>query len=256
MSVPHRARKRFGQHFLADEHVLAKIVEAVCPGAADRLLEIGPGRGALTGYLHGSTERYLAVELDRDLIAPLRARFPDIEVVNADILGVDLDALLTPAPWRIVGNLPYNISSPLLLKLFKHLDRIRDMHFMFQRELGARLAAEPGTRDWGRLSVVTQLHCEVEALFDVPPEAFVPPPKVYSQVVRLTPRTAPPAVDAGRFDEVLRLAFSARRKRIANGLKTLAVDWEAAGVDRGARPDELSVCDFVNLANAVGPVNG
>jgi 16S rRNA (adenine1518-N6/adenine1519-N6)-dimethyltransferase len=252
VSVPHRVRKRFGQHFLADEHVLEKIVEAVRPGAADRLLEIGPGHGALTGYLYGSTERYLAVELDRDLIAPLRARFPDLEVVNADILKVDLDALLTPPPWRIVGNLPYNISSPLLLKLFGDLERIRDMHFMFQRELGARLAAEPGTRDWGRLSVVTQLRCEVEALFDVPPEAFVPPPKVYSQVVRLTPRPAPAAVDPGRFDEVLRLAFSARRKRIANGLKTLAVDWEAAGVDRGARPDELSVRDFVNLANAVG----
>jgi 16S rRNA (adenine1518-N6/adenine1519-N6)-dimethyltransferase len=252
VSRPHRARKRFGQHFLVDEHVLQRIADSLRPAATDRLLEIGPGHGALTALLYGTTERYLAVELDRDLIAPLRARFQGLEIVNADILRVDLDALLEPPPWRIVGNLPYNISSPLLLKLFRHLERIRDMHFMFQRELGARLTGAPGTRDWGRLSVVTQLRCEVEALFDVPPEAFSPPPRVHSQVVRLTPRSAPETVDPRALDEVLQLAFSARRKRIANGLKTLNVDWESAGVDQGARPEELTVDDFVNLAKAVG----
>jgi len=254
MSSQHRARKRFGQHFLVDEGVLQHISDAVRPQADQQLLEIGPGPGALTHYLYGTVDRFVAVELDRDLIAPLKARFPELELVSADILKVDLDSLLVPPGWRIVGNLPYNISSPLLLKLFRHLALIDDMHFMFQRELGARLSAVPGTKDWGRLSIVTQYHCDVESLFDVPPEAFSPPPKVHSQLVRLTPRADPQMVNGAQFDAVLRLAFSARRKRIANGLKTLHVDWVAACVDPGARPDELSVQDFVSLANASQPL--
>ncbi|MGD8830794.1 MAG: 16S rRNA (adenine(1518)-N(6)/adenine(1519)-N(6))-dimethyltransferase RsmA [Pseudomonadales bacterium] len=249
--MSHRARKRFGQHFLVDEGVLARIADVVRPRPDDRLLEIGPGHGALTAHLYGHTERYVAVELDRDLIAPLKARFPDLELVSADILKVDLEQLLEPPPWRVVGNLPYNISSPLLLRLFGHLPRIRDMHFMFQRELGARLGAEPGTKSWGRLGVVTQYYCEVESLFDVPPQAFAPPPKVHSRVVRLIPRAEPEPVDVVWFDRVLKLAFSSRRKHIANGLRSLVVDWERAGVDPRARPDVLSVSDFVNLTNAV-----
>ncbi len=250
MSRAPRARKRFGQHYLTDEGVLQRIADALRPGPGDRLLEIGPGPGALTGYLYGLAGTYAAVELDRDLIEPLRSRFPDLDLHSADILKVDLDELLDPPGWRLVGNLPYNISSPLLLKLFRHLPRIQDMHFMFQRELGARLGALPGGGNWGRLGVVTQYHCRVEILFDVPPEAFSPPPKVHSQVIRLTPRRELAPVDAERFRQVLQLAFSSRRKRIANGLKSLDVDWEAAGVDPGVRPDVLSVRDFVNLANA------
>lgn len=246
-----RARKRFGQHFLIDEGVLQRLADCISARETDRMLEVGPGPGALTAHLFGETRQYLAVELDRDLIAPLGARFPGLELISADILRVNLDSLLEPPGWRLVGNLPYNISSPLLLKLFRHLDRIEDMHFMFQRELAERLCARPGGKGWGRLGVVTQYHCHVEALFDVPPEAFAPPPKVHSRVVRLWPRERREAVDPGMFAQVLRLAFSARRKRIANGLKTLAVDWEAAGVSADVRPDELSVVDFVNLANAV-----
>ena len=250
MSRPPRARKRFGQHYLVDEGVLQRIADVVRPRRDDRLLEIGPGMGALTGYLYGRTDTFAAVELDRDHIGPLRRKFPDLRLISADILKLDLDEVLTPPGWRLAGNLPYNISSPLLLKLFRHLPRIQDMHFMFQRELGARLGAEPGSRDWGRLGVVTRYHCEVEILFDVPPEAFEPPPRVHSQVVRLVPRSELARVDAERFRRVLQLAFSSRRKRIANGLRLLDVDWDVAGVNPDIRPDALSVADFVNLANA------
>jgi 16S rRNA (adenine1518-N6/adenine1519-N6)-dimethyltransferase len=251
MSRPPRARKRFGQHFLVDEGVLQRIADVIRLGPEDRLLEIGPGPGALTDYLYGEPARYVAVELDRDLVAPLEARFPGLELISADILRVDLDAILDPPGWRLVGNLPYNISSPLLLKLFRHLPRIRDMHFMFQRELGARIGATPGSKNWGRLGVLTQYYCEVESLFDVPPEAFAPPPKVYSQVVRLMPRKELATVNLEAFNRVLQLAFSSRRKRIANGLKDLNIDWQQAAVDWDARPDVLSLEDFLNLANAV-----
>jgi 16S rRNA (adenine1518-N6/adenine1519-N6)-dimethyltransferase len=251
MSRSPRARKRFGQHFLVDEGVLQRIADVVNVRPDDRLLEIGPGPGALTDYLYRDAGRYLAVELDRDMIAPLRARFPGLELVSADILRVDLAVLLDPPGWRLVGNLPYNISSPLLLRLFQYLPQIRDMHFMFQRELGARIGAAPGSKSWGRLGVLTQYYCEVESLFDVPPEAFSPPPKVHSQVVRLVPRQTLADVDMERFNRVLQLAFSSRRKRIANGLKTLTVDWSGVSVDPDARPDVLSVADFVDLARAV-----
>ena len=251
MSRPPRARKRFGQHYLVDEGVLQRIADVIRLGPGDRLLEIGPGPGALTDYLYGEPARYVAVELDRDLVAPLKARFPALELISADILRVDLDKILDPPGWRLVGNLPYNISSPLLLKLFRHLPRVRDMHFMFQRELGARIAASPGSKSWGRLGVLTQYYCEVESMFDVPPEAFAPPPRVYSQVVRLTPRKALAPVNLETFNRVLQLAFSSRRKRIANGLKDLNIDWQQAAVDMDARPDVLGLEDFLRLANAV-----
>jgi 16S rRNA (adenine1518-N6/adenine1519-N6)-dimethyltransferase len=246
-----RARKRFGQHFLTDEGVLQRIADVVRLQPDDKLLEIGPGPGALTEYLYGEPARYVAVELDRDMVAPLQARFSDLTLISADILRVDLEEVLDPPGWRLVGNLPYNISSPLLLKLFQHLPRIQDMHFMFQRELGARIGASPGSKSWGRLGVLTQYYCEVESLFDVSPEAFSPPPKVHSQVVRLVPRKALRPVSLDRFNRVLQLAFSARRKRIANGLKDLNIDWQSVAVDADARPDVLSVEDFLNLADAV-----
>jgi 16S rRNA (adenine1518-N6/adenine1519-N6)-dimethyltransferase len=246
-----RARKRFGQHFLVDPTVLERIAAAVAPRRSDSLLEIGPGPGALTEHLYGRTERYVAVELDRDLLGPLKSRFPDLTLIGEDILRVDLGTILEPPGWRVVGNLPYNISSPLLLKLFEHLGRIEDMHFMFQRELAARLAACPGGKSWGRLGVITQYHCEVDVLFEVPPEAFAPPPKVHSALVRLVPLRERLRVDRERLDLVLRLAFSARRKRIANGLKRLHIEWDLLDLDPNARPDVLGLEDFVALANAV-----
>lgn len=247
---PHvRARKRFGQHFLEDEGVLQRMASAIRPRERDRLLEIGPGFGALTAQLFGLSERYVVVEIDRDLVAPLKARFHGIDLRSADILKIDLSEVLDPAGWRVVGNLPYNITTPLLVKLYESIDRITDMHFMVQRELGQRLAARPGTKAWGRLSVMTQYYCEVEPLFDVPPEAFVPAPKVHSQVVRLSPRPDPEPVDLALLGRVLRTAFSARRKRLSNALKDFAIDWDAAGVDAGARADQLSVQQYVTITN-------
>ena len=249
-----RPRKRFGQHFLVDERVLQQMADVIRPRAGDRLLEIGPGYGALTDYLAGRCAQYKAVEIDRDMIAALRGRFADIEVLNADILKVSLAEILDPPGWRLIGNLPYNISSPLLLKLFTGLPLIEDMHFMFQREMGQRLTAVPGTKSWGRLSVLTQYYCVVEPLFDVAPEAFQPPPKVYSQVVRMTPRAELIPVDLNTLISILRTAFSARRKRIDNALKNESIDWSASGVDGGTRPDQLSVQQYVDIANSVEAV--
>jgi 16S rRNA (adenine1518-N6/adenine1519-N6)-dimethyltransferase len=248
-----RARKRFGQHFLTDPGVLQRMVRCIQPGTDDLLLEIGPGHGALTEYLAGTTARYVAVEIDRDLVPLLRARFQGLEVIADDVLRLDLDCVFAPGErWRVVGNLPYNISTPLLVKLLGHLDSIRDMHFMLQREVAARLAAAPGSKAWGRITVLTQYHCMVEPLFDVAPESFQPPPRVWSAVVRLTPRAQPlPLRRAGDLDRVLRQAFGQRRKRLGNALQSLALDWAQAGVDPGRRADDLSVADFVALANAL-----
>jgi 16S rRNA (adenine1518-N6/adenine1519-N6)-dimethyltransferase len=249
-----RARKRFGQHFLTDSTVLARILAAVNPRGDDKVLEIGPGHAALTELLYPDAGSMVVVDIDRDLIAMLRARFNELEVVNADILKFDLDAALQGSDWRLVGNLPYNISSPLLAKLYGHLDKIRDMHFMFQRELSERLAAVPGTKDWGRLSVLTQYFCHVQPLFDVPPDAFHPPPKVESQVIRLWPRAERRPVDQAVLALVLRTGFSARRKRLSNALKPFGLDWDALeelGIAQSQRPDQLGVDDYVNIACAV-----
>lgn len=255
--MSHRPRKRFGQHFLCDAGVLDGMVRAIRPSPADLLLEIGPGQGALTAWVARevcrpeAAGRYVAIEIDRDLVPPLRARFPAVEFVNADVLRVDLDQLFANGRWRVVGNLPYNISTPLLVRLFGHLAQIRDMHFMLQREVAERLAARPGTKDWGRLTVLAQYHCAVERLFDVAPESFVPAPRVWSAVLRLTPRADKPLVDGAALDAVLRCAFSQRRKRLSNALQSLHIDWSAAGVDHGQRADATSVDEYVALARAL-----
>lgn len=254
MTPQFRARKRFGQHFLVDDSVLERMVARIQPAADNRLLEIGPGRGALTQHLYGRVSEYVAVEIDRDLIAPLKAQFAGLDVQNVDVLKMALNETLSAGDWRLTGNLPYNISTPLLIKLYAHLELIRDMHFMFQRELGQRLCAVPETKSWGRLSVLTQFHCEVEPLFDVPPEAFRPPPQVHSQVVRLVPKADKPAVDLAKLKKVLQLSFSARRKRMSNALKSLDLPWDRTSVDSSARPDQLDVGQFVELANVMEDV--
>ncbi len=274
-----RVRKRFGQHFLKDDAVLARIVGCLGLREGEQLLEIGPGRGVLTRALHelsggrGSNfpngdergpARYAAIEIDRDLMPALRSGFPSLELINADVLAFDFTQLGNGRPWRIVGNLPYNISSPLLFKL-KDLAQdvyagvqtgagfaIEDMHFMLQKEMANRLAASPGGKAWGRLSIAIQCHFEVQALFDVEPHSFSPPPRVRSTFVRLKPRRQALAEQVpAQLDTVLRLAFSARRKYLANALKTLAIDWEAVGVDAKARPEQLSVEDFVRIAGSL-----
>ena len=244
-----RARKRFGQHFLTDPAVQQAIVSAVALRPSDRLLEIGPGRGALTELLYGGCRRFQAIEIDRDLVPLLRVSFPTLEVTQADVLNVDLDALLNDGPYRVVGNLPYNISTPLLGRLFAVSDRIVDLHIMLQQEVAARLCAEPGTKAYGRLSVAAQVRCEVDWLFAVPPESFSPPPAVESAVIALRPKATTLSDDEfNALDDLLRLAFQQRRKRLANALKTLALDWDDLAIDPNLRPDQLSVTDYQALA--------
>ncbi len=252
-----RARKRFGQHFLTDQGVLQNIVRAAGVTPNDHLFEIGPGHGALTDLLADTPALYRAVEIDRDLAPLLRARHPNLEVIVDDILRVDLKEVLDgDVPWRLLGNLPYNISSPLLASLTQfveaHPGQVADMHFMLQREMAERLSAVPGTKAWGRLSVMVQLRFDVEHVFDVGPEAFSPPPKVWSSIIRLIPRKLTDSgVDLDILDRVLRLAFSGRRKRLSNSLKVLELDWSSIDLDPGLRADNVARDQYVMLARQV-----
>lgn len=254
-SSAHIPRKRFGQHFLHDVGILQRIVECIAPQANDRLVEIGPGEGALTLPLLKAAGKLTAIELDRDLIEPLRARaqaIGELTIVNADVLKVDLRELAQGTPLRVVGNLPYNISTPILFHCLNHADAIRDMHFMLQKEVVERMAAAPGSKIYGRLSVMLQLRCSVEPLLHVPPGAFRPPPKVDSAVVRLTPlpATALPNVDMDLLERIVRAAFGQRRKTLSNALSTIATSAEmnAAGIDPRARAEQLPPAAFVALA--------
>jgi 16S rRNA (adenine1518-N6/adenine1519-N6)-dimethyltransferase len=264
-----RPRKRFGQHFLHDQGVLQGMADAIRLKTGDRVLEIGPGQGALTDYLYADEGmHYLAVEIDRDLAPLLPRRYPNIHVINQDILRVDLNEVFSSKetvagpPWRVVGNLPYNISSPLIIKLIDHVlaapGTIADMHFMLQKEMASRLSALPGTKAWGRLSVMIQVTARVDYLFDVGPESFSPPPKVDSSVIRMTPLAdAHLPVARQALDLVLRMAFSARRKRLSNALKNLAINWQEVDVDAGLRADDVTVVQFIQLAQwtSANPVN-
>lgn len=216
-------------------------------------LEIGPGRGALTTPASGAGARLIALEIDRGLAAALRRRLPATRIWNADALSVDYLELARDAPTRVFGNLPYNISTPLLNRLFDACAagaRVVDMHFMVQAEVAARLAAAPGGRDRGRLSVIAQYHCDVAPLFGVAAASFQPPPKVASTFVRLTPRPPPvPARDLNALRHVVRVAFTARRKRLGNALQSLGLDLAALGIDADARAETLAIADFVALAN-------
>ncbi len=252
-------RKRFGQHFLEDAEVIERLLRAIDPRPGERLVEIGPGRGALTYPLLERSGRLAAIELDRDLLPLLRAGAStrgELELFNADVLEFDF-ATLGGAPLRIVGNLPYNISTPLLFHLLDSLSLIEDLHFMLQKEVALRLVAAPGGGDYGRLSVMLQQRCECHYLFEVAPRSFRPPPKVDSAVVRLVPLPAPrfDAGDPARFARVVQTAFGQRRKTIGNSLKTL-LDRDriaACGIDPGLRAENLSVADFARLARACEP---
>lgn len=254
-----RARKRFGQHFLHDPIVLEKIVNAVSPRAGDHMVEIGPGRGALTRALleewPGGGATLDVVEIDRDLAPLLREEFagnPSIVVHEADALELDFSSLAAArgGRLRIVGNLPYNISTPLLFHLLDHASVVEDMHVMLQREVVDRIAARPGTGDYGRLSVMLAPWVEAEALFEVGPGAFQPPPKVWSAVVRLTVREEPAFAVSPHFAGVVATAFSHRRKTIRNALRDLvsAEQISACGVDPGLRPETLPPDSFNRLA--------
>ncbi|MAX54136.1 MAG: 16S rRNA (adenine(1518)-N(6)/adenine(1519)-N(6))-dimethyltransferase [Alcanivoracaceae bacterium] len=256
----HRTRKRFGQHFLHDRNLVDRMVRTLDLKQDDTVVEIGPGRGALTYPLLEDLPHLHVVELDRDLITLLRQEnTPDrLSIHESDALKFDFRTL-KPAdkPLRVVGNLPYNISTPLIFHLLSQSDAISDMTFMLQKEVVDRLTASPGTRDWGRLSIMVQYYCQADYLFFVPPGAFSPPPKVDSAVVRLLPYpTLPhPADDEDHLRRLVAQAFTQRRKAIRNSLKSLVSleQFEAAGIDAGLRPDHLSVADYVALANLSQP---
>ena len=247
-------RKRFGQHFLTDRHYLARIVEAIGPRPDDAMLEIGPGTGILTAELARVVERLHVVEIDRDLAADLRRRFPPERVVvhEGDALALDLDAL--PAPLRVVGNLPYNVSTPLLFHVAASAPRICDCVFMLQKEVVDRMVAAPGTADYGRLSVMLQYRFDMALALRVPPGAFSPPPKVDSAVVRMRPlgEGRPRARDEARFEAVVASAFSQRRKTLRNATRERVPEaaFARAGIDPSRRGETLSVAEFVALADA------
>ena len=254
LSHGHRPRKRFGQNFLADPHYVARIVDAVDPRPGDNLVEIGPGLGALTGALIARAGRVAAIEIDRDLAARLRERFPPerLALHEADALAFDFATL--GQRLRIVGNLPYNISSPLLFHLATFEAQLRDIHVMLQREVVARMSAQPATSDYGRLTVMLQSRFAIERLFIVPAGAFRPAPKVESAVARLVPLGAarPAIADETLFARIVAAAFGQRRKTLRNALAALADEaaLREAGIDPAARGETLPVADFVRLANA------
>ncbi len=253
-NIAHIPRKRFGQHFLHDAGILRRIVECIAPQPGERVVEIGPGEGALTMPLLRAAGKLTAIELDRDLIEPLREkaqRVGELEIISADVLTVDFSALAHGTPLRIVGNLPYNISTPILFHCLDYAASIHDMHFMLQKEVVDRMAATPGSKVYGRLSVMLQFRCSVEPLLHVPPSAFRPPPKVDSAVVRLVPHSAAslPDIDAPLLGNVVRAAFGQRRKTLSNALRDIATsaDLEAAGIDPRDRAEQIPVSRFVEL---------
>jgi 16S rRNA (adenine1518-N6/adenine1519-N6)-dimethyltransferase len=244
---PHRVRRRFGQHFLHDPRILARIVEAIRPAPDDFIVEIGPGEGALTMPLLAEIKKIHVIELDRDLASRLNDE--RITVHQADALDFDFGQF--PRGMRLVGNLPYNISTPLLFHLARYADRVRDMHFMLQLEVVERMVAAPSTADYGRLSVALQVRFRMKKLFNVSRGAFRPPPKVESAVVRMEPLADRPALEGTPFDDLLRGAFSSRRKQLRNALPLTAADFMKLGIDPSARPENLSPADYVRIAQYI-----
>jgi 16S rRNA (adenine1518-N6/adenine1519-N6)-dimethyltransferase len=249
----HQPRKRFGQNFLADPHYVSRIVEAIDPRPGDNVVEIGPGLAALTGALIERAGRIVAIEIDRDLAARLRERFAAdrLALHEADALAFDFSSLGDNL--RVVGNLPYNISSPLLFRLAACATQLRDIHVMLQREVVARMTAQPGTPDYGRLTVMLQARFRVSRLFTVPAGAFRPAPKVESAVARLVPLGAdrPSIADGALFARIVAAAFGQRRKTLRNALSPLIdeASLRASGIDPGARGETLAVADFARLSN-------
>lgn len=255
----HRARKRFGQNFLTDSTVIERIVQSINPQADETLVEIGPGLGALTCPLIAATGELDVIELDRDIIPKLRLNCGlrgTLTIHNVDVLRFDFNEVYDPQKkLRIVGNLPYNISTPIIFHLVDYADKIYDMHFMLQKEVVERLAATPGGSDYGRLSVMAQLHFRISPLFLVPPEAFEPRPKVESAIVRLIPHSKPPVdiEDMALFEKLVKQAFSQRRKTIRNVLKNMAgiEQLASADIDPGDRPERLGLAQFARLSNVL-----
>ena len=252
----HKARKRFGQNFLNDDYVIDQIVSAIAPNNDDVMVEIGPGLGALTEPVCEIIEHLNVVELDRDLAKRLREHpfmSSKLNVIEADALQFDFTELAEQGPLKVFGNLPYNISTPLMFHLFTFTNKIKDMHFMLQKEVVNRLAARPGHKNYGRLSVMAQYYCTVVPVIEVPPEAFTPAPKVDSAVVRLIPHQAPPVQvnELKALEKITALAFNQRRKTIRNSLKSV-IDADvltSIGIDPVWRAEGLSLAQFALIAN-------
>ncbi len=247
----HIARKRFGQHFLTDKGILADIVDAIAPQLADAMVEIGPGLGAMTMPLLAKLDHLTVIELDRDLAVRLRQN-SKILVIEADVLKVDFGAIAMaakPRPIRVVGNLPYNISSPILFHLLDVAHLVKDQHFMLQKEVIDRMVAKPSTSDYGRLSVMLQWRYEMQSLFDVPPECFDPPPRVMSAIVRMIPRPEPATLEVARLSEIVKVAFSQRRKLLRHTLgKWLDEKNFAGSFNVQRRAEEVPVSEYIQLA--------
>ena len=250
--MKHQARKRFGQHFLSDAGIIDAIVRAIEPRPGDAMVEIGPGLAALTQPLVERLGRLTVVELDRDLAVRLRAH-PQLEVIESDVLRVDFRALAAhKGPLRVVGNLPYNISSPILFHLLPVADVVLDQHFMLQKEVIDRMVAQPATSDYGRLSVMLQWRYTMEDVLFVPPESFDPPPRVDSAVVRMVPLATPPELDPKLLEELVQVAFSMRRKLLRHSLgKWLEARQFTGTFDLQRRAEEVPVAEYVALAQAV-----
>ena len=260
----HVARKRFGQNFLVAQDVIKNIVDAIAPRDDETIVEIGPGLGALTDPLLQRIAHLQVVEIDRDLIARLRSRYPveRLTIHAGDALEFDFGALKMEGPMKIIGNLPYNISSPLLFHLVAFSPLVAEMYFMLQKEVVDRMVAAPGSTDFGRLSVMLQYRYQMDCLFVVPPESFNPPPKVESAIVRMIPRKfdlsvgagntpLPTAIDESRFANLVMAAFSQRRKMLRNTLKAHIneADLAALGINPMARAEDIAVADYVRLSN-------
>ena len=258
MTVQHQARKRFGQNFLVDQEIIRQIIAAIGPKPEDNLIEIGPGTAALTEHLIPQCPTMRVVELDRDLVAYLSEKFaayPDFQIFSGDALKTDFTQFYEGRPMRLVGNLPYNISTPILFHLIKVRELIQDMHFMLQLEVVERLGAVPNTKAYGRLSVMVQYHCRVMPLIPVPPSAFRPAPKVQSAIVRLKPHKTKPctAFDEDLLSQIVSFSFQQRRKTLRNCLQHYADHLGTLGdiIDLSKRPEQLSVVEFVKIANHI-----
>ena len=254
----HRARKRFGQNFLHDQNIVERIVKAANPGGEKCLVEIGPGQGALTEQLLAQNGRLEVIEVDRDLATLLRGRYeghPGFCLHERDVLKFDFNEIICDGPLHIVGNLPYNISTPLLFHLLNYHSRIESMLFMLQQEVVERLAADVGEKSYGRLGLMVQYYCEVEPLFRVPASAFSPQPKVESAIVRLTPHAVLPCPtrNPATLAKVVRIAFGQRRKTIRNSLRSLlsAEQLEALDIDTNLRPENLSLQEYVRISDTL-----
>ena len=253
--MKHIPRKRFGQHFLCDRGIIADIVEAIAPVPGQAMVEIGPGLAALTQPLVERLGHLTVIELDRDLAVRLRAH-PQLTVIESDVLKVDFTAIARPPEQprlRVVGNLPYNISTPILFHLLEQVDTVADQHFMLQKEVIDRMVARPATSDYGRLSVMLQWRYEMENVLFVPPESFDPPPRVDSAIVRMVPRTQPAPLEVQRLSDVVRVAFSQRRKLLRHSLGKWLDEQAFAGTfDVQRRAEEVPVAEYVALAQTMG----